>query len=316
VLDGIRFVRPLLGVSRRQILAYCLSRGLRWREDSTNADIRFARNRIRHFLLPFLRQHAREPIDAALIELSQRCRHLFERVDEEVGRLLERAVCVSSSGRIELDRRILREVQPLVLGELFVRCLQQLETGLQDYSRRHYRQFLEAVYQGRGGRWSFPGEVDCVIREQRVYLCRKEGGREQENWEPVVVSVGRVSQWGPWRIEAALLEGACWEEVSSKEPGGWTEYFDAERICWPVRVRLRRAGDKFVPLGMKKAKKVGKFLTSSKTSSRLKEDCLIVEDAEKILWVAPLRISEEAKIDPQTKKTLRISITRQGGIVC
>jgi hypothetical protein len=62
---------------------------------------------------------------------------------------------------------------------------------------------------------------------------------------------------------------------------------------------------------MSRPKKVGKFLTAVQADEALKKGVFVVEDAEKILWVAPLRISEEVKIDEQTGRILQLSIWQQ-----
>ena len=56
-VDGITFIRPLLGLRDSDLRAYLLRRGLTWREDSTNADTSILRNKVRHVILPFLREH-------------------------------------------------------------------------------------------------------------------------------------------------------------------------------------------------------------------------------------------------------------------
>ncbi len=56
-VDGITFIRPLLGLRDSDLRAYLRRRGLTWREDSTNADTSILRNKVRHVILPFLREH-------------------------------------------------------------------------------------------------------------------------------------------------------------------------------------------------------------------------------------------------------------------
>ena len=56
-VDGITFIRPLLGLRDADLRAYLRRRGLSWREDSTNADTSILRNKVRHVILPFLREH-------------------------------------------------------------------------------------------------------------------------------------------------------------------------------------------------------------------------------------------------------------------
>ena len=77
-------------------------------------------------------------------------------------------------------------------------------------------------------------------------------------------------------------------------------------------VRSRRIGERFIPLGLKEEKKVGKFLTAQRVPRRIRGKVLIVTDAEKIIWVWPIRISEEAKVTGETRRILRLQITDAG----
>jgi len=87
------------------------------------------------------------------------------------------------------------------------------------------------------------------------------------------------------------------------------ERFDFEKVKPPLVVRPRRAGDRFVPLGMTSQKKLGKFLTDQQVPRRLREEVLVIADAEKIVWVCPVRISERAKITDETRWILQLQIT-------
>jgi tRNA(Ile)-lysidine synthase len=74
-------------------------------------------------------------------------------------------------------------------------------------------------------------------------------------------------------------------------------------------IRSRQAGDRFIPLGLTEEKKVGKFLTGAKVPQQLRKKTLIIADNEKIIWVWPTRISEQVKVNGQTKKILQLQIT-------
>jgi len=74
-------------------------------------------------------------------------------------------------------------------------------------------------------------------------------------------------------------------------------------------VRFRQAGDRFVPLGLGQEKKVGKFLTAAKVPHEVRHKVLVVADGEKIIWVWPIRISEQAKVTDGTRKILQLQIT-------
>jgi tRNA(Ile)-lysidine synthase len=74
-------------------------------------------------------------------------------------------------------------------------------------------------------------------------------------------------------------------------------------------IRLRKAGDRFIPLGLDQEKKVGKFLTAARIPQHLRKKLLIVADSEKIIWLWPIRTSQQAKVTGDTRKILQLRIT-------
>ena len=120
---------------------------------------------------------------------------------------------------------------------------------------------------------------------------------------PGKVTVGR------FQIESRILSrDECDLKDFLKTKPATTEWFDFESIVPPLRIRRRRPGDRFVPLGQTEDKKIGKFLTAQKAADALRRRILIVEDARQILWAAPLRINDSVRIQSQTRRILEISI--------
>lgn len=122
----------------------------------------------------------------------------------------------------------------------------------------------------------------------------------------------RTIQFGPWEISARMFDGG---EVSfaefRKAKDSSVEWFDAERVAGPVVVRCRREGDRFWPIGARDEKKVGRFLIDAQLDPKTKQEVVIVDDVEKILWVAPIRMCEQARVTPQTKQMLEIRVLRK-----
>jgi tRNA(Ile)-lysidine synthase len=84
-------------------------------------------------------------------------------------------------------------------------------------------------------------------------------------------------------------------------------YLDADRVGSTIKLRAWRSGDRFRPLGMQGKKKVGNFFTDAKTP-RLERFRIPVVEAEDgtIVWVVGWRVSEDARVTPQTRRVLRL----------
>ena len=201
--------------------------------------------------------------------------------------------------------------RPVVLGEILRRCLVQLEIGLRDYTSRHYQQIMRCIYELKNLKCRLPAAVECIVDQDTVILRKTLVAEEQISDQPVPLKLGDIYRLGPFRIAYTLLHP---DQVSVRRfmhgKTCWIEWLDADRIQGSLQIRIRKPGDRFRPLGMDAQKKVGKFLTSVKISKELKRQVLIVEDAEKIVWVAPVRISEDAKVTARTRRIVQLSIKK------
>lgn len=312
-LEGVRFVRPMLTVSREEILDYLHQEGLSWREDHTNADCGFSRNRIRHQILPYLHKQGSGDLAADLTDLAEQCQQLFRRVDTKINTMMPDVIQCEQPDRMELDRLALADCSPVILGEILRRCLTAMEVGLRDYTARHYQELMKGIYAGDRIQLHLPGGVECAVDEKTVTFRKTADMEVPLPDEMVPLEMGGVCRFELFDIHSRLLEfdPASYERFQ-KEKTIWIEWLDADKIRGPIRIRTRQPGDRFQPLGMKTEKKVGKFLTTAKVDADMKNRVFIVEDAEKILWVAPARISEWVKVDPRTSRILRIQIHRRG----
>ena len=167
-LEGMRFVRPMLGVRREAIVDYLRGHRFGWREDHTNADTQMTRNRIRHVLLPELEAQAQGDLTEAMGRLARRADALRERIDKQADVVLRETVTVRTEGRIEMELAGLAACSSAVLGEVLRQCLTELGIGLRDYTQRHYEQMESLIAAGKRTAVHLPGGAEMLIRRGRV----------------------------------------------------------------------------------------------------------------------------------------------------
>lgn len=311
----VKFVRPLLCVSRDEIIKYLQQRNLKWRKDHTNEDCTYRRNYIRHKLIPAMQADCRDSIIERLFDLSQSAQRFYSLICSSV-EIIWGQLADCSGDKVVLDLNEFSGQPRPVKVELIRRALITIGSGERDLAQGHYERILQLAEQNVSGkRIELPGGF--VVRREygKLFFARrprKEPIKERTN-EGKELKVPGQTRFGEHLITAKVLdveedaEEKVLEKLKAKR-SKYVECFDLNKVKLPLVVRLRRPGDKFRPLGLPAEKKVGKFLTAAKVPQQLRQKLLIVADTEKIIWVWPIRICEQARLAARTKKILQLRI--------
>ncbi|MHC4743595.1 MAG: tRNA lysidine(34) synthetase TilS [Planctomycetota bacterium] len=310
----IRFVRPMLGVKREEVIEYLKEQNLQWREDETNAQFKFRRNYIRHRLLPALQTDCTGPLAEQLFDLSRAARGYYDLVCRRADET-QAASAVFEEGRVILHcEKLLAEPRPVQV-ELVRRALDILGSGQRQIMQEHYERIIDLAGRDKGGgKVELPGTFAARREYGNVILEKAEPERKTVPQEGIEVTVPGQTPFGPYVVETKIIDiEDCRTDMRfskhDKRQEVFFERFDLNNIKPPVIVRPRRDGDRFIPLGLQAEKKVGKFLTDARTPGDLRRKVLVVEDSEKVIWLWPIRMSEQAKITDRTRKILQIEIT-------
>jgi tRNA(Ile)-lysidine synthase len=172
-LDGITLVRPLLGVWRRDILAYLKEIDEPYRHDASNDDRRFLRNRIRHELLPRLERDYNPRIKESLVQLASHSRCDSQYLRAAAARQWRRAAKVIGPAEIALDAAMLRRQPEALQRQLVQEAVQQVRGDLNQFETRHWRE-IEILLAGRpeGAVVDLPEGLQVVRRGTRI-VCRR-----------------------------------------------------------------------------------------------------------------------------------------------
>jgi len=310
--NEFKFIRPLLCVDRNEIIQYLQHRNLTWRQDHTNADCTYRRNYIRHRLLPKLQQDCAGSLVEQLSELSESAREFYKLICRSADEVwLKAADCTGE--KVTLDSKmLLAQPQPVII-ELLRRGLTALGCGERNLTQYHYENLLQLARQNTSGRKiDLPGE--CVVGAEYGNIIFSSPEKISHSTElidkSITLDIPGQTKFGGYSIEATVFQAD--EEEFNKfkaEKNSFIEWFDFNKIKPPVIIRLRKAGDRFVPLGLNEEKKAGKFLTAARVPQHLRKKLLIVADSEKIIWLWPIRTSEQTKVTSETRKLLQLKIT-------
>lgn len=305
-LVGIRpvnlsVIRPLIEVSREEILSYARSCDLPWREDRTNQDLSFSRNRIRHRILPLLRE-----MNPRVLAALQRTADLLATeelaLDDLLAPLWVKVLIVQAEDRIVIQRGRLSQLSKGVQALLLRRGIARLRGDLQGIEKVHIDALLGLVASHRAhGKLDLPG---FVARFQGDELTLEEGEMENPLSFEVPIALGRteISSLG---ISLDLsIENRIGSGESQIAEDREVEVADADRVQFPLHVRGRRPGDRFAPLGLGGEKKLKNFYIDERVPFYDRDRVALLCDRQKIIWVVGLRLSDAVRVTSETKKVL------------
>ena len=315
--DGITFIRPLLCATRDEIVQYLNSRNIKWCTDRTNTDFAYRRNFIRHRLLPALQKNSADDIVEQLAVLSKTSRGFYQMICRTAGAIWPDIATVNESNIVVDSDKIANQPAEIKI-EIARRALAHLGCGEQDITERHYTGILRLPDDSR---LQLPNRVTVHRQGSKTVFEKHLKTKLAESIvpEPVVLEMPGITQFGPYAINADIIEIEQEDlETFKKSKTNLVEWFDCEKLKLPLEVRLRKRGDKFWPLGLAGEKRVGKFLTTAKVSSALRRKLLVIADSDlpggalaksgKIIWLCPVRISEQTRVTGETKTVLQLKI--------
>jgi tRNA(Ile)-lysidine synthase len=316
VVDDL-FIRPLLDVRRREVIAYLKRRRLRYRVDATNRDPRFRRIRVRRSLIPRLERdfnpEAVEALAGAAALLRDEDALLSELAASAYSRLArprEDGVVLPAAGLLDLPPALSRRV--VRLGCLAARG------HLLGITLRHVEEILEVASRRQGGALDLPGRLRAVVRHGDLTLRSGARGSAplddpeiapcQEALCPVPGAVA-LPGFG-MRLVARLVDRAPGEgsaggdEAKALGAGPGRACLDADRVAGPLLIRPRRPGDCFLPLGAPGTRRVKTFLIDRKVPVDDRGRIPLVLSGERIAWVVGHQIDERFKVTSRTRRIL------------
>ena len=300
--DGV--IRPLLAVDRSEIETYCEDYDLQPRRDHTNDETDYTRNRIRLELLPYLKEHFNENVEEALLRLAEnasQARDVLRADAEEAMKHLKTDEC----GRI-IDRRGLAELDTGLRHQVIRQRLK--EQGMaNNVSAVHLKQIDDLLRShSASGSVDLPGGYCFAVAYDRILW-------QPPSAESAAAGTIKIHQRDRWKGDTIAVLRRLPEKIRC---------FDADKILAALgrpegviteadlAVRFRKPGDVIRPLGSPGRKKLQDWFVDRKIPRQVRDQIALVCIGSEILWVTGHQISENFKVDEQTKHLIFVEFTQ------
>jgi tRNA(Ile)-lysidine synthase len=292
-------VRPFLFVTKEEIQKFALERGLSWREDYTNKDLRFLRNKIRHVLIPFLEKNFNKNIKnsikkTALIiaEEEELIEDLAKKKFEEIKFYLE--------GDLSLKLHELKQIPPVLRKRIYFIVFQEVGIPIFRITYSHLESLENLITRKTKGPVYLPGKFLAYRGPGYITFTKKVF--TVPHFEIV------VEQEGEYHLPTQQVLKVYKQHLTTDwVPPLNSMIFSAEKLCFPFIIRKRKPGDRiyFPPIGHKKLKK---FLMEKEVPAYLRENILIIEHQNKIVGVWGLYIYPDYKVTEESREAIVLQI--------
>ena len=310
--DGI--IRPLLGVTRAQVLDYLASRGIVYRTDASNATRVYRRNQIRHEIMPLLRTFNPRIVEglARAAEILAAEAALLDDLELERWKTVVKDI---APGRVVLQGERLAQ-EPLGLQRRLIRrALSMVRGSAAGLTFRHVGDILARVVGvGRGGKLDLPGGI-VVERDGALVTVGRSGVQERAgagaNWATgAPLSVPGAVQLGEEGPRLLALEGC--EPVKGRADGRSVLVVDADRLGGPLTVRNWRPGDWFCPSGLQgHRKKLQDFFVDQKVPRTRRAEVPLAVTPAGIVWVVGYRGDERFLAGQATTRVVTLKLVKE-----
>ncbi len=304
-----KYIRPFIKIEKKTIYEYIKAENLKHIEDKSNYDPKFLRNRIRQNLIPLLKKEYNPNIVKTLNNISSIAKKEEGWILRVLPPIFKKTVYKKDKNQITLLLNSLNKIAEGGKRRIIREALNHIKTDLKNISFAHINSIIKLTKNP-----SYYASADIsdnilvVKNKNHLIFTKKQNYKKPEtiNYEyklkkPETVLIKETKQ----KITFGEIKKNSLPKNFLKEKNKSEEYFDADKIEFPLTIRNFKNGDKFIPLGMTGGQKLKNFFINNKISANKRKKCPIVLSKNKIIWIACLRASNACKITEKTKKIIK-----------
>lgn len=301
-----KLVRPLLEISREEVLKYLKQKKLFYRIDKSNLTPQFLRNKIRHKLLPWLKNEINPEIISTLSRTATILSEIEQYLDKETKKIFEK-LTQTGKNKILINRQKFSNLENIFRKNLVRYSWTKLTAETYPLEFKQVERVLDLVETGQvGKRVNLKNGYWAELNSKHLVIFKKQPNKYKSS----IKFPGEFKLNGH-NLKAQIIERKQLpDKVRTKSENA--AYLDLGKLKSPLHLRGFLPGDKFKPLGMKGNQKLSDFFVNSKIPRYKREEILLLTSKKKIAWIVGQRISDEFKITNKTKRVLALQFSDAG----
>ena len=279
-------IRPLLPFSREEIENYALENKIQWREDSSNASDKYFRNKLRHNIVPTLKE-----LNTGFLDSFQNTLHHLHQAESlvnDASKLVYEKVVEVKENQLEIHLKSLLEFQNYKA---------YLYQWLKEYGFSAWNDIYDLV-EAQSGKQVF-SETHILLKDREKLILSE---RNEINKSEVFIIESIES-----KVNIPLKLRFC-KAVNIFETVSNCIFVDESKIKFPLTIRKWQEGDYFYPSGMNGKKKLSKYFKDEKYSLLDKENQWLLCSEDQIIWVIGKRADNRYIANETTQNSIKIEL--------
>lgn len=272
-------IRPLLQITRKEIEEYLYQNNYKFCIDRSNTNVKYLRNKIRHMLIPLLKD-INSSIEQTIIDEMSIFSGVNNIFQKEIDLIRDRLITEKSNAhRIKISELINLENLEVILFEV-----------LRPFGFLQIKKIIKAI-NSQSGKQFFSANYQLIVDREEIIISSLENIPDDLEILELTTEIQ-----APVHMQFNISADAVLDKNSN------IAKLDFDKLLFPLKLRKWKDGDKFKPLGMNNFKKLSDFFIDEKYSIFDKQQQWILCSGDDIIWIVGNRIDDRYKIDTNTKK--------------
>ncbi len=298
-VKDVLLIRPFINFDKATLIKYAKLRKIKWHEDETNSLQGYTRNRVRHDLIPKLKND----YNPKIVEIINRTSKLMQGADRiihgYVRNNLPNVLTDVQTDKFTIKLPIFQTFDRFIQGEMIQSALMKY-LRVQLPSLKSIDRVVALQDSEIGAKCEVTKTITAIRDRNTIVFARKQYLKE------INTVIDRIGKFKVSNITIVLKEVTRKQMEFSKNPN--VEYFDMQSVPPALFLRTWQEGDVFKPLGMTGTMKITDFLTNEKVDFVDRQNVLVLAAQTEIIWILGKRISEKFKVKPESQSILKIEI--------